>query len=226
MKATNAKDVPGLLFVWTQIDAEFEDDFNRWYDREHIEERIRIPGLSSGTRYRAIDTPRGYLGLYRTDSIEVFDSAPYQSAFRSQTPWSIKNFGRMRDPMRRVFRVVSETGFGTGASLAVLRFGNTSISEEAARAAGIQVQTMDGIVSTRLLVPDVEKSTPLPNERREGRIMDAILLIDATTEAAARTGAGAAAARLGLEDAGKPVILAMMWQARADDLGRTGRLDT
>jgi hypothetical protein len=39
---------PGLLFVWTDVDDEsFEDEFNRWYDEEHIEERVRIPGVSS-----------------------------------------------------------------------------------------------------------------------------------------------------------------------------------
>lgn len=26
----------GLLMVWSDIDAEFEAEFNRWYDEEHI----------------------------------------------------------------------------------------------------------------------------------------------------------------------------------------------
>ncbi len=26
----------GLLMVWTDIDAEYEAEFNRWYDEEHM----------------------------------------------------------------------------------------------------------------------------------------------------------------------------------------------
>ena len=26
----------GLLMVWSDIDAEFEAEFNRWYDEEHV----------------------------------------------------------------------------------------------------------------------------------------------------------------------------------------------
>jgi len=39
----------GLLMVWTDIDAEFEPEFNRWYDEEHLPRLLQIPGfLSAG----------------------------------------------------------------------------------------------------------------------------------------------------------------------------------
>src|SRR3954453_20578502 len=156
-------DLPGLLFVWTDVDEEFEDDFNRWYDREHVEERVRIPGLSAGTRYRTVSVGRRYLGLYRTDTLGVFDSTAYRKAFESQTSWSLINLGRMRDPMRRVCAIANETGFGTEAWLAVLRFGSMGLAEDhqGMESIGSQVQNIDGVVSTRLLIPDCEKSTPL-----------------------------------------------------------------
>jgi hypothetical protein len=209
-------DPPGLLFVWTDVEEAFEDDFNRWYDREHIEERVRIPGLSAGTRYRAVGQGHRYLGLYRTDTVEIFNSAAYRIAFESQTSWSLTNLSRMRDPMRRVCAILSETGFGTGAWLAVLRFGSMPITEdpEAMKSVGAHAQNMDGVISTRLLIPDIEKSTPLPKERLDGRVMDPILLIDATTEAAARTAADAAGNLISPHAAPPPAILTMMWQLR------------
>ncbi|GAC1558758.1 MAG: hypothetical protein NVS2B5_21650 [Beijerinckiaceae bacterium] len=182
---TRQVDPPGVLFVWTDVEEEFESDFNRWYDLEHIEERVRIPGLSAGTRYRNVSAGRRYLGLYRTDTLGVFESAAYQKAFGSQTSWSVINLSRMRDPMRRVCTIANETGFGTGAWLAVLRFGSTPVpaDHEGMKSVGPQVQNMDGVISTRLLVPDIEKSTPLPKESLALRVLDPILLIDATTDA-------------------------------------------
>lgn len=41
----------GMLFVATDVAAQDEADFNQWYDREHVEERVRVPGFLSGTRY-------------------------------------------------------------------------------------------------------------------------------------------------------------------------------
>lgn len=214
---------PGLLFVWTDVAEEFEDDFNRWYDREHIEERVRIPGLSVGTRYQAVSAGRRYLGLYRTDTLGVFESAEYRKAFTSQTSWSVINLSRMREPMRRVCAIQNETGFGTGAWLAVLRFGSIPLPEDHERVKSVaqQVQSMDRVISTRLLIPDPDKSTPLPNESLDGRVMDPILLIDASTEAATRRAAEQAGNLISQDSAPTPAILTMMWQLRKCELRGT-----
>ena len=31
-----------LLMVWTDIDAEFDAEFNRWYDEEHIPRLLEV----------------------------------------------------------------------------------------------------------------------------------------------------------------------------------------
>ena len=41
----------GLLMVWTDIDAEFEAEFNRWYDEEHVPRLLQVPGFLSAGRY-------------------------------------------------------------------------------------------------------------------------------------------------------------------------------
>ena len=37
------------------IDAAHEAEFNRWYDREHLEERVAIDGFLEARRYVAHD---------------------------------------------------------------------------------------------------------------------------------------------------------------------------
>ena len=36
----------GLLMLWTDIDAEHEAAFNRWYDEEHLDRLLAVRGSS------------------------------------------------------------------------------------------------------------------------------------------------------------------------------------
>ena len=42
-----------MLCIWTDIDPAHEVDFNRWYDREHMQERVAIAGFQSARRFAA-----------------------------------------------------------------------------------------------------------------------------------------------------------------------------
>jgi hypothetical protein len=53
----------GMLLTSMDIDAAHEAEFNRWYDREHLEERVAIDGFLEARRYVAqIGKPK-YLSL-------------------------------------------------------------------------------------------------------------------------------------------------------------------
>jgi len=200
-----------MLFVWTDADPAYEDDFNRWYDREHLAERRDVPGMRSATRYRAT-TPAGrrYLGLYRADDLDVFRSAAYQQVFLHQTPWSITNIARMRNTVRRVCSVRHESGLGAGAWLLVVRQGSNAseVGIAALDALAGQVAEMDGVVATRVLVPDAGLSTPLPAEPTEGRVLDPILLIETTSEPVA---AGVARIANDAVPTGEIATLNLLW---------------
>ncbi len=187
----------GMLFVATDVDPADEPDFNRWYDREHIEERVRIPGFLSGARYMSVQGGRKYLGLYRTQSLAAFGTVAYRAAFERQTAWSVANLDRMRDPMRRVCAVEAVIGMGTGSQLVVLPLPASCAGAPLARArnAGAELQAVDGFVRSFLLVPDAALSTPLPRESTEGRALTPMFVVEASTRAAAQAlRAGAAAA--------------------------------
>jgi len=178
----------GLLFVATDADPVHEADFNRWYDREHVEERVRIPGFLSGARYLSRAGGRKYLGLYRTESLAAFTTADYRKAFERQTEWSVTNLDRMRDPMRRVCAVRAVTGFGSGSEIAVLPLPGTNDSEALvarAQALGAELAQADGFVQCYLLVPDVALSTPLPRESADNRVLAPLFVVEASSAAAA-----------------------------------------
>jgi hypothetical protein len=67
-----------------------EDEFNAWYDDEHMAERLSIPGFRSARRWVA-DVPPGqgkYLATYELDALDVLASEKYLFHFNNQTPWS------------------------------------------------------------------------------------------------------------------------------------------
>ena len=43
----------GMLLTSMDVDAADEAEFNRWYDREHLEERVAIEGFLEARRYVA-----------------------------------------------------------------------------------------------------------------------------------------------------------------------------
>ena len=45
-----AKKGRGLFMVYVDVPAPLEDEFNRWYNEEHLPERLAIPGVLT---YRA-----------------------------------------------------------------------------------------------------------------------------------------------------------------------------
>ncbi len=80
----------GLLLTMTEPPAAMEEEFNAWYDDEHMAERLAIPGFRSARRWVADVAPGEgrYLATYELDSPGILSSAPYLARFNNQSPWS------------------------------------------------------------------------------------------------------------------------------------------
>ena len=72
-----AKKGTGLLMVWADVPADKEAEFNRWYNEEHLAERLAIPGFLNGARYEAVKGGPKHLAVYELESPAVLDSATY-----------------------------------------------------------------------------------------------------------------------------------------------------
>lgn len=68
----------GLLLVMADIDPAIEQNFNQWYEQEHLTERMEIPGFIRARRFTAIEGSPKYLALYDLESPEVLNSAAYR----------------------------------------------------------------------------------------------------------------------------------------------------
>jgi hypothetical protein len=83
-----AKKGSGLLMVWCDVPADKEAEFNRWYNEEHLAERLAIPGFLSAARYEAVKGGPKHLAYYELESADVLQTPAYKKVSANPTPWT------------------------------------------------------------------------------------------------------------------------------------------
>ena len=95
----------GLLLNTMNIAEEAEEDFNAWYDREHLPALVAVPGTLAARRYRAgpnkaadEEGARRYVAIYHLTTPEVTLSEAWKEA--ADTPWTARMRPHFRDHIR------------------------------------------------------------------------------------------------------------------------------
>jgi hypothetical protein len=60
-----------------------EEEWNRWYDGQHVPDLLSVPGFVSAVRFRERNSEGRYLALYEVEHPGVFSDARY----RQVTGW-------------------------------------------------------------------------------------------------------------------------------------------
>src|SRR5262245_51693521 len=174
----------GMLLTSMDIDPADEEEFNRWYDREHLEERVAIDGFLEARRYLAHTGSPKFLFLYSTKTIEVLDSPAYRARLNTPTEASKTNMARFKNMIRVVARITASRGAGRGAVLGVARLRPQAGKDDALRSelkARLDVAGLDGIISMHLLESDAKLSGPTSEIPAAGSVAaDWFVLVDGT----------------------------------------------
>jgi hypothetical protein len=112
----------GMLIVFCEVKARDERDFNEWYNREHIDERINLPGFHSGRRYVAVRGTPKYLATYECDTVEDLATPGYLALLANQTPWTQAVMAKFTKFARLTVRVQADLAHGVGGAVAAVRF--------------------------------------------------------------------------------------------------------
>jgi hypothetical protein len=112
----------GMLAVFNEVTAADERDFNEWYNREHIDERVNLPGFRRARRYVAVRGSPKYLATYECDSVEDLAAPGYLQLLANQTPWTQAVMARFTRFQRLTLRVQVDLTHGVGGALAAVRF--------------------------------------------------------------------------------------------------------
>jgi len=78
----------GLLMVWADVPSDKEKDFNRWYNEEHLAERLSVPGFLSAARYEAVKSGPKHLACYELDSVAVLEGEAYRRVQTHPSEWT------------------------------------------------------------------------------------------------------------------------------------------
>ena len=64
----------GALVIWHDPEPEAESDYNEWHSKEHMFERVSVPGFRRGHRAVAISGAPKYFNLYEVDDVATLES--------------------------------------------------------------------------------------------------------------------------------------------------------
>ena len=93
---------PYHYVVETDVEPEWEAEFNRWYDVEHMPGLAAVPGNVHCVRLRSVDAPPRYRACYELESPQVLER-PEWLAIR-HTPWAGRVRPHFRNTRRTMFR--------------------------------------------------------------------------------------------------------------------------
>ncbi|HSW03505.1 hypothetical protein [Aquabacterium sp.] len=194
-----AEPATALLALWNDVDPALDAQYNEWHAQEHVPERLTVPGILWGRRYRrsSADAAPLYLTLYGLRDAEVLDSAAYQRLLQAPTPMSRTMRPALRNVSRWVCALHEQPALDGGSDLAIWTLADDA---EPARADD------DALVGAcrgpdRLLAERLPQARPLPwlqagqSQGIEGRWLVG-LPFAASTPAVAPIGSLGAYARL------------------------------
>ena len=107
---TPAPDAPWMYIVHTDIPDYIVDEYNEWYDKEHLSRCAAIPGVLRARRYTAAACTSGssgpqYLTAYELTGPEVWESPAAHAA--RKTPWTEKMRSLFTNTRRVFYRLAA-----------------------------------------------------------------------------------------------------------------------
>jgi len=93
-----------LLIVQTDVAPEMEEEFNRWYDEEHIPRLLKVPGVLMAKRGQNTGSGQKYIATYEHEDSEVQHTSDYKNAI--ETEWTRKIRPYLRNLHKSVYTIL------------------------------------------------------------------------------------------------------------------------
>ena len=171
---------PGILAIWNDVNPGREADFDRWFQTEHLVERLGVPGFLYGRRHEAISGANRFFNFYVVEGPEVLTSKPYLGRLDNPTPMTRMIMSEVFINMNRtVCRRVARRGDFRGSYAVTVRVNEAA--DEAALVASMDDLVRDPAIASAELWVAAEAGGPVSMEeklRGGDRKIKACLMID------------------------------------------------
>ena len=197
----------GLVAIWHELKPGSEADFIAWPHREHMPERLGIPGFFRGRRGRAVAARPEWVTLYETESAATLAGPDYIARLNNPTEWTRRAVPNLTHGARTLAVVQAKGGHGAGGFTLALGFDVEDAKAGALRSwlvdeALPRLLASDGIAGWVLARADTAASAVKTEEKkgRDDKVPEWVLLVEATGRGAldramAEVGEAALAAR-------------------------------
>src|SRR5258706_10767646 len=108
--------------MWWDVAPERRAEWEDWHTREHMPERLAIPGFLRGTRWVAESGEPSYFVCYEVASLDALTGGAYLERLNNPTPWSRQMMPLHRNMVRSLCALRASWGGGVPKALATVRF--------------------------------------------------------------------------------------------------------
>lgn len=188
----------GILAVLNDIDPACDRaEYEAWYQRDHMPDRLAVPGFRHARRYRRTEGPaQEYFTFYETDSPAVLRTPAYVARLAAPTGWTTAMMRHFRAMCRSIAVVGFDQGSGTGGIVAVIGAAHALPAADAARLAPL----LETVTRVRLwcAAEDVAMNPEAALRPGIDTSLGTILVVEGTDASTVRQAAIAGGAALGL----------------------------
>ena len=185
----------GLVVIWNGIRDDKREDFMEWHPRQHMVERLSIPGFLRGRRCIALEGAPDFLTIYELESPDVLLTDVYRQRLANPTDWSSATLPAFTDNTRGACRVLFTEGYAMGGFILTVRFaaedGREAALIEAVREAMPRLASMPRITGAHFAQNDTSLTGGNAGNQRGRVIMlpELVVMIEGS-EAGAVAAAG------------------------------------
>ena len=112
----------GVIAIWQDLAPEAKQEYREWHNRQHVPERLSIPGFRRARRFVAVRGGPEFYTLYEADTPETVSGKAYLDRLNAPTEWTRRIMPAFRNMARSVCRVVYSAGLGEGGFMVTCRF--------------------------------------------------------------------------------------------------------
>jgi len=177
-----------VVLIWNDVAPEGREQFYEWHDKEHIPERLALPGFRRGRRFVRPEHSPEWLTIYEAADLRAFVSPEYLARLNAPTPATVSALRHFRNTSRAACRVVHSVGSSTGGHMLAMRLNVAAEHTEALCRylrddAFPRAMTRIGILACHLCEADASASyvNTAESSTREFDVPPWILLCEAST---------------------------------------------
>jgi hypothetical protein len=178
----------GAVLVWNDVAEDGRRQFYDWHDKEHIPERLAIPGFRRGRRYVSPGHSPEWFTMYEADDLGIVTSPRYLERLNAPTTATQRTLKYFRNTSRAVCRVACSMGSSSGGHMLTMRLQAPNVAGESlcrlvADNLFPRALKLTGVVACHLYAADQSAShvATAESRTREFDVPSWVLLAEVTT---------------------------------------------